>query len=259
MVAYKAHEEMIEFIKQYFLDELEGTINTCAREAAACGVPVRRDVIVSVRRDMADEIRKAREEHAYRVKHPVPAPILSIVRPAQMVMPKLDIPAPEESNKGSVPIGDRRKYYDDIVLGDADITITRAMKAVTAKYGMSVDVRYALASLRLSRELHNQTATEVVVNPKAPMNPIKGLPERIVVKPQEVIKPAAQTPKPQAPEEAEHYLLKYTLNGAPHEEMIKKNELNMALLKLVAQGVSQSTLRVYQPVKFKLNVSIDFG
>lgn len=252
-----AHKEEVEFIQQYFFDELDGTIDSCAREAASCGVPVRKELIVSVRRDMSEEIKKIRLERAQQ-KSIRPHPTLTLVK-----MPDLNIPVPPEeaNNKSSASIELRRQHYDDLVLADSAITIAKAMKAVKVKFGTSVDVRYALASLKLARELHKQAASsEETVNPKEPLNPIKGV-EKLSLKP---VEPRPVEPKPQQPlrkpdEQVDEFVIIYDLKGkGTFHELVSKSQLNQKILNLLSAGVEQTTIKVFKQVKMKLQVSINF-
>lgn len=212
-----AHKEVVEFIQQYFRDELGGTIDSCAREADACGVPARKDLIVSIRRDMKNEIERLRREQVLnKNQHRLP-PILSLVKPLKL--PASNVPAPEEEKKGLVPIEVRRSYYDDIILAERGITIVKAMKKVTEKYGRSVDVGYALDRLKMVRALYAEQPGQPEESVKTPMNPIKGV-EKVELKKAEPVKP--QQPQ-QVVQPASECLIRYkSPAGASHRVVSAK-------------------------------------
>ena len=248
MVAYKAHAEAVEFIQQYFRDELEGTINTCAREAAACGVHTNRDVIISVRRDMKDEIVRLRRERDAKKEHRLP-PVLSLVKPIKL--PASTIPVPKEEKQGGAPIEVRRSYYDDIILAEKGITIVKAMRKVTEKYGRSVDVGYALDRLRVVRALYAEEAQEPSEETVKPMNPIKGM-EKV-----DLSKPEPPKPTPQAVGEC---LIKYKSPAGEASRVVQANKLKEELSTILQLGALAQSIEVFDLVKrkMKFTVSIEF-
>lgn len=229
-----AHKEVVEFIQEYFRDELDGTIDSCAREAANCNVPASKDLIVSVRRDMQEEIKKLRNSKTVEeIKRPPP---LYIVK--QRPLPKIQVPVPEEEKSQTVPIETRRSYYDDILLESPAIGIGRAMKKVTEKYGRSVDVGYALSRLRMVREMAG------LQTPKPPETAPE--PERSTVA--------------EKPAEDGECLIRYTKQGTEVLKVVAMRKLSDELSSIMSTGIQASAIKVssLKELKLKLKVSIDF-
>ncbi len=245
-----AHKELVDFITEYFTDEPNASVNDCARDADACGIPVRRDIISAIRRDM----RAARP-----VPTTAPKPVLTVVpSPYQfadkppVVMPKVEVPVPQEeiADKKATPIAERRSYYDDLLLADSTITITKAMKQVKAKFGKSVDVGYALATLKMVRELHKSNSPpQPKEAPKAAMSP----------PPQKAPEAPVQKPAEKPKEVVSEYVLMYVDPSKKTQfEVVKPADIRKSIFLLVAKGIDPDAIKVYEPSKVKLSVKVSF-
>lgn len=239
------HREVVDWVRQYFLDEPSTSIDDCCRDAHTLRIAVSRDLISSVRRGL-------------KVLGP-PAevkPVLSVVRqqpqyfadkpPPVDLFKQIHVEAPrEEKDPGEryVSIEIRRGYYDDLLLANPHIKINTAMRKVTEKFGRSVDVGYALAALKLIREL----------NAPPPVIPSKELP---VAPPT----PAPVTQKPTASAEDSRRLVRWTIGKEKvrAEDLVKDAELNAFITKLVGEGIAPNSIEVWKPVPKKIKVQIDF-
>lgn len=258
-------KEVQEFILQYFEDEPNASISDCVRDALAVDVPVTPEQVSGVR-------RRLREELAKRPKAP-PPPITPIpqekYRRSEWVAeltpaPPEPEPTPEEKKAHPLiaSVTARRRYYEDVLLEDPSLTVTQAMKKVTAKYGRSVDPNFAVAVLREVREL----ATKVQPLPNAPkLKKEKPAPTPVV--PQKVLEPEPPNAPPEVKESKskiepdETYLLLFRKKGLDMSyELVevRGREINGKAIDLISsQNADPKTFTVVKKVA-QLKMAFDF-
>ncbi len=257
-----AAKEVRNFIEQYFTDEPNASINDCVRDALGLDIAVTPSMVSDIRREFRLRLSKQ--------------PKLSLV-PTQPVAQKpaftphwitkwpteeaqVDVPEPPqtaEEKKKYATVSERRKFYDDVLLENPDITVTMAMRRVKEKFGKSVDPKYAVDSLRLTRELHAGAAKTAMQTPvEAPKPKTLTLKDTL---PADFFKPAAKEP-PVAKEELDEYAVIYkSKNGSTSTVTSTKTGMHKLLVQLSSEGVETGNIRVYKQVKLKIKVEVDFG
>lgn len=260
-------KEVQEFISQYFEDEPNASISDCVRDALAVNVPVTPEQVSGVRRRLREEMAK-RPRTAPSPASPIPQAKNRISWVAELT-PAPPEPEPTLEERKAHPlitsVEARRRYYEDVLLEDPSLTVTAAMKKVTAKYGRSVDPAFAVGVLKEVRELAKkvQSLPNAPKLQKAPLSPpAPGKTESDPPKPAPVVEapPAAKEQKSKIePDEA--YLLLFRKKGLDlsYELVeVRGREINGKAIELISsQNADPKTFLVVKKVA-QLKMAFDF-
>jgi hypothetical protein len=246
-------DEEIRFLRDLFIDRLDMSIHTAAKECDRFRIPIHKDLIGRIRRS----VRQSLGKNFLEVVPPLPpdeaAEEKTLERPT---MP------PRTAETREQRIRRKQAFVDDLVLDQPSITPTEITKSVQRWFdGEGIDPRYLLSALRIARELagipqrqppksRSAKALETKIEPKKETAPVQS--RHAPPTPGE----SATTPKAKIPE-GDEYGVSWQTDGVMRFDIVSKAELSTYLIRL--QAKDEKNIKVWVPKPFKVRIEVDLG
>lgn len=143
-------------------------------------------------------------------------------------------------------MGERRRFFEDLLLLQPELTIIQAIRMVKERYGISVDPKYAQKAYAAARELHG-------INLKKAEKPKKRERKEAHL---EYRNPAA-LPEP-APKEDSYLVAYQTASGAfdNYSPATGRNDLLKCVNALIGKGIKPNHIKVFKELKTDIQVEV---
>lgn len=275
----KRRKQAMEFLRDFFGENPNATVDEAAKAANNARLTLERELVAQVRKQMRSEVKLT-------VVPPPPSAIPDRDPAGPMVEVRADFPpgplspyqlsggteAVDDSRTGKMSteaIAERRKYLNEIVEVDPGLDPHEAIEKVKARFGIGLAPAYAYETVRIAREVANAAGANYPPVPSR-RHELKKAGEPLVVavavpapaaveapSPAPIVAPAVTEPTP-PPAPAEQRLIEWiSRDGTYMTKAVGKGEVQLHVLKLLADGIDKDTIRIWKPAALAVQYVVE--
>lgn len=265
----KHNTEEIPFLQELFRENPYLSVNQAAKACDKFHMPIHKNVIAQIRRKVREVA--GLDKPALELVHSVPAKEKYTISKPEFVgeLPvRKDVPViPKEpevkEETKQEKLTRKRKYVDDLVMEHPEYTTRRINDETKKVFGEGVDPMYLVGVLNTARELHGKGP----VHPGRPAKEKPALPPPVAPAPTPVVTVKPVLKPPEKPMPAPVHTLPAVAQmriiywqdekQEDHFEMVRIEDVQAHVLKLLGRGVSEKVIEVWKKTSFKIKLDIE--